>query len=631
MKPRYIVIALGTLFFVILFLRTAWLCDDAYISFRTVDNAVNGYGLRWNVNERVQAYTHPLWMFLHIPFYAITKEMFLTGIFISFGVSLLTIILLLTGIAQNLPQVLIATSILGFSRAYIDFSSSGLENPMSHLLLVIFMIVFLQQKFTIKRLLLLSFIASLATLNRQDCVLLYIPALVYVWWKVDNRKIGFIYLCLGFIPLVLWEIFSVIYYGFPFPNTAYAKLGTGLWKIDLIKQGLWYYAFSWKRDFITLLVLFLSFTIPFYQKQKEIWACVLGIFLYCLYVIWIGGDFMGGRFFTVPLLLATIVIIRYSNLDKVRKGVLPIFIFLLSGIFQPNVPILANASFGKDSSISSDAHGIADERMAYFQMSGLVHWRKGKTMPASPWSEQGKQYRLMNQEITRVHGSVGYRGYFAGPKVHLIDYYALAEPLLARLPAVYKPSWRIGHFFRFTPEGYEESAGSDLNLIKDKNLAEFYEHLKIITQAPIFSSDRFITILKMNLGMYNHLIDRDRYKFPLLTSISIEKLSQLAKSDELITISRDGLEICFDSIRHNSTFQIELDSYDQFMILFFRDKEWIGRRKIEQPEALEPFTKYTVYVPYFVRWRGFNAIRIFTYPGDADSKMKTINLTDKHN
>ncbi|MGC9054758.1 MAG: hypothetical protein ACP5KS_12855, partial [Candidatus Hydrogenedens sp.] len=71
-------------FFAILFLRTAWLCDDAYISFRTVDNAVNGYGLRWNINERVQVYTHPLWLFLHIPFYFLTKEMFLTPIFISF-------------------------------------------------------------------------------------------------------------------------------------------------------------------------------------------------------------------------------------------------------------------------------------------------------------------------------------------------------------------------------------------------------------------------------------------------------------------------------------------------------------------------------------------------------------------
>jgi hypothetical protein len=49
--------------FAIVVVRTSWLSDDAYITLRTVDNFVSGYGLRWNVAERVQTYTHPLWMF----------------------------------------------------------------------------------------------------------------------------------------------------------------------------------------------------------------------------------------------------------------------------------------------------------------------------------------------------------------------------------------------------------------------------------------------------------------------------------------------------------------------------------------------------------------------------------------
>jgi len=44
----------------IVFFRTAWVCGDAYITFRTIDNLVHGYGLRWNVDERVQAFTHPV-------------------------------------------------------------------------------------------------------------------------------------------------------------------------------------------------------------------------------------------------------------------------------------------------------------------------------------------------------------------------------------------------------------------------------------------------------------------------------------------------------------------------------------------------------------------------------------------
>ena len=29
----------------VIILRNAWLCDDAYITFRTADNFINGYGL----------------------------------------------------------------------------------------------------------------------------------------------------------------------------------------------------------------------------------------------------------------------------------------------------------------------------------------------------------------------------------------------------------------------------------------------------------------------------------------------------------------------------------------------------------------------------------------------------------
>lgn len=56
----------------------AWMVDDAYITLRTVDNFVNGFGLRWNSDERVQVYTHPLWMFACAAVYAVTHEAFYT-------------------------------------------------------------------------------------------------------------------------------------------------------------------------------------------------------------------------------------------------------------------------------------------------------------------------------------------------------------------------------------------------------------------------------------------------------------------------------------------------------------------------------------------------------------------------
>ncbi len=52
-----------------------FLIDDAYITFRTVENFANGFGLTWNVTERVQAYTHPLWMLLTTALYMPTRSL----------------------------------------------------------------------------------------------------------------------------------------------------------------------------------------------------------------------------------------------------------------------------------------------------------------------------------------------------------------------------------------------------------------------------------------------------------------------------------------------------------------------------------------------------------------------------
>jgi len=81
--------------YAIVLVRTAWMCDDAFITLRTVDNFVQGYGLVWNVGERVQAYTHPLWMFLLSAFYAFTREPYFTTLAISMALSLATVTLLL--------------------------------------------------------------------------------------------------------------------------------------------------------------------------------------------------------------------------------------------------------------------------------------------------------------------------------------------------------------------------------------------------------------------------------------------------------------------------------------------------------------------------------------------------------
>ena len=136
-----LVASLLVLFAIVMF-RTAWICDDAYITLRTADNFVHGYGLRWNIADRVQTYTHPLWLFLLSAVYFVTRESFLSTIFVSMAVSLGTILLLGLRIAASRTGALVGIVILTLSMAFMDYSTSGLENPMTHLLLALFFIVY---------------------------------------------------------------------------------------------------------------------------------------------------------------------------------------------------------------------------------------------------------------------------------------------------------------------------------------------------------------------------------------------------------------------------------------------------------------------------------------------------------
>jgi arabinofuranosyltransferase len=136
---KFLILALLVFIGVLLF-RTAWVGDDVYITLRTVDNFIHGYGLRWNIAERVQSYTHPLWMFMMIPVYTGTRDAYFTALFLSFLFTALTF--LIVAFQSNAPFTLI---LLSLSKAFLDFSVSGLENPATHFLLLIFILIFLKR------------------------------------------------------------------------------------------------------------------------------------------------------------------------------------------------------------------------------------------------------------------------------------------------------------------------------------------------------------------------------------------------------------------------------------------------------------------------------------------------------
>jgi hypothetical protein len=57
------------------------------------------------------------------------------------------------------------------------------------------------------------------------------------------------------------------------------------------------------------------------------------------------------------------------------------------------------------------------------------------------------------------------------------------------------------------PAGYIASVSTAQNRIVDPALHEYYDKLLIITTGPIFTTERFRTIWRMNTGAYSGLIE----------------------------------------------------------------------------------------------------------------------------
>ncbi len=487
----------------LVFTANAWLSDDAYITFRTVDNFVHGYGLTWNPSERVQAYTHPLWMLLLSGAYFLTQEIYFTSLGVSLAVAITAVFLLLYyGRAAQGAWVL-ASLILLTTKAFVDYTTSGLENPLSALLLIIFVIVYRWQPR--QALFWLAWVAALVLCNRLDLGLLVLPPLGWAIWqaKMDWTRRFWVVLT-GMLPVELWQLFSLFYYGFPFPNTAYAKLNGGLiGRERLLAQGMAYFVHSLRFDPVTLSVIGLVLVLAMgWRGVRWFRPFVAGIILYLVYIWWIGGDFMSGRFLMVPLVTAV------SGLALTPLPLHPGFRHSLAALLLATTLLFpwSPLRFPWQPVSLPETAGITDEKANYWPATGLPNALHTRPFPRHDWIEDGQKDRVRQLAVVEK-GSVGMYGYYVGPDVHVVDLLGLADPLLARLPPV-DPDWRIGHLGRRSPAGYLETLATGENQIQDPNLAYYYDKLQFVTRGPLFSWARLVEIWRMNWGVYDPWLER---------------------------------------------------------------------------------------------------------------------------
>jgi len=497
-------------------LRTAWLSDDAYISFRTADNIIHGFGPVWNVAERVQTYTHPLWLAICTAAFAVTGNVYYTAI--ALGVCFtVAAAMILAHLASGPWTLLVCLTALLSSKAFIDFSTSGLENPLTHLLLLTFLWLWWDEPQGARRMRRLSFVAALCLLTRMDLAPLIAPALAYEAWRL-GLPAAVRPAAIGFLPFVAWELFSTFYYGSPFPNTASAKLNTVMTADVRFQHGLDYLSRTLTSDPATLPVIAVAAVTALLQRRRE-WPLVAGIALTSVYVLGIGGDWMMGRFLTAPFIVSVGLLARATWLESRRVGLVTATGVLALGLMASWEPAILsgygysyanNLLHGKrtqaplDNETKTFVKGVMDERRYYYEATGLLKTLRSRPRPNYEWSVEGIKLRAGGDRVV-VRSNIGMLGYFAGPRVHVIDNLALGDPLLARLPGGTLTS-SIGHFPRAIPAGYVETIATGTTHLADPDLAEYYNRLHLIISGPLWSGRRLVTLAQFLVGRYDHFL-----------------------------------------------------------------------------------------------------------------------------
>lgn len=576
-KTAFVVIL--WIFFITL-IRTAWISDDAAITLRTVLNFTHGYGLTFNIDERVQAYTHPLWFLLISGLSFALGNVYFATFAASIIISFLVLWLFFSFFSKNYLATLVAGIALVLSKAFIDYSTSGLENPLSHLLILLAILAAdkaARPSRTDASPALFFGLCSLLYLSRPDLLLMLFPlaTLVALSMRRDPKKL-FKFGLIGASPALVWTLFSLFYYGFPFPNTAYAKLGAGIPVDARVVQGMTYVLHSVGKDPITPAVMALGIFLGLRSGRMH-QALAAGIGLYVLYVISIGGDFMEGRFFTAPLLVAAVLIAR-TELKPGQLAPIAASVVLL-GMMSIDSTILSDPGVSERRILSN---GIADERAYYYQKHGLV--------TATRDTFRQPEWKVGSRSVQTTCGGLGFQAITSGPGTHYIDACGLADPLLARLPAQYNPQWRVGHFFRQLPTGYIDSFMQEENLLSDPATSEFWASIRAVTRGPLLNKKRLIEIFrfhfmraKPDFSAYNSSLIA---QFPAAHFIPITKLietPELGGTDSMY-FSREA-EITLGVPSRVRSLNISLQNNGSYEVWAYAGGKWRSIARVTQSES----------------------------------------------
>lgn len=439
--------------------RIRWVCDDAFITFRYIQNLLAGNGLVYNIGERVEGYTHFLWLCL----VGLFQHVGLEPIAVTQALGLLCFAATLAIFAAASyriggragPAIPLTTLVLALHFDFKVWATGGLETSLFTLLIsAAFFVVCLSNLREAMKLALTGLLLTLGMMTRPDGVVFYLLVLLFVVVQELGRheERGMLKklvlfnaaLIVLFVPYMIWK---TIYYGSILPNTYYAKSGGGAY----YTQGffyVWLYLKAYISSGLVAIGLVASLFLIGRRSSAEgvvrdralILALLFVAGYILLFVARVGGDFMYARF--LHPLIPFIYFCAEAGLRRFLGGRRLLLLAVSALVVLSVVHEKSRRDgiyFNEDGTSKSSygPRGVADE-----------HWY---------WSHETNGFSLIEryeeiggrlgdyfegEDVTVLLGgqaSLGYYGRFS----NCIEYAGLTDAHIARLPVTKRG--RPGH------------------------------------------------------------------------------------------------------------------------------------------------------------------------------------------
>ena len=494
----WLIAGLGLIYFSLIY-YSKWVSSDGLSVTYQSYNVLNGLGLVWNLGERTYVSTSPLFTIVSIPltyifdllfnvFHISDNKIFNIPIIINMIFSITSITMILrylylkttTSKPEKIFILLFSFGLLLASKFYIDFSTSGLENSLSYSVIAWFTILSMNEE-NPKSVFLLPIAVALVFLTRYDFFLIVCPTILYYFYKHKFTK-GFMTMC---IIILSWLAFSFFYFGSIFPNSFYLKTNN-----FNFYQSLFYY----KENIFESKPMFLLIALGLYSSYFTNKKIFLGTIFYLIYIFLV-RDYMFGRLFTILVPISIISIIEFISTKEIRVyrkdfikvSALSLILFAIIFFFPPVVKLYAD-KYVKGRFI------LTNEREYYTEKFSNINFIYNKPV---------KDVISISNNVQMLHTPL----LPESRNTYFIDPVGLASPFITYYIKNYgSKGERPGHYFvnidHLKQIGLFESVLLNKNILQDKDTAELYDDVNIVSKGSIFSIDRLKTIIKLHTHNY---------------------------------------------------------------------------------------------------------------------------------